>query len=490
MSATPVRVRVRNARFYVRNVRTRMPFRYGVAQLVGYPILHARLDVETVSGLRAEGVAADALPPKWFDKNPRKDFRDNVNDLLAVTFAARDAYLSTDEYLTPFELSREGWNSVVAFADESGLNHLTAGFGSALFERAVLDAVGRALNVPYAVLIRENLVGVEMSSVHPELGVIEPRDVIPDRPLDRMWIRHTVGLSDPIRSDDIAPAERLDDGLPQSLEEYIARHRLRYFKVKVSGDTNADLLRLEEIAELLDSRIEEPYWLTLDGNEQYKHVEPFAALVDELRRNDRFARFFSSILFIEQPLERGIALNDSLSLDIGALSGVRPVIVDESDSDPDAFEHAIAMGYRGISAKNCKGVYKSLMNQALARLYSERSIEGVAYFLSGEDLINTSVVPLHQDLATLATLGISHAERNAHHYVRGLMHLSESERAGCLAVHGDMYADIEGLAQLNIVDGQIRIGSLQVAGYGVGVPTDYAAMTPFDAWSFDSLGVA
>jgi len=489
MATTPVRVRVLDARFYVRNVRTRMPFRYGVARLVAYPILHVRLDVETDSGIRAEGVAADALPPKWFDKNPRKDFRDNVNDLLAVAFAARDTYLSVGEPLTPFALSLEGWRSVVAFADESGLNHLTAGFGSALFERAVLDAVGRALNVPYATLLRENLVGIEMAAVHPELGEMEPCDVLPDKPLDTMWIRHTVGLSDPIRSDDIAPAERINDGLPHALEEYIARQGLRYFKVKVSGDTHADLLRLASIADLLDSSIDEPYWITLDGNEQYKSVEPFAALIEELRRNKAFERFFSSILFIEQPLERSIALNDRLSLEIGALSGIRPVIIDESDSEPDAFERAIAIGYRGISAKNCKGVYRSLMNQALARLYTERSIEGIHYFLTGEDLINTAVVPLHQDLTTLATLGIHHAERNGHHYVRGLFHLSDSERAGCLSVHGDLYANRDGIPQLNVVDGKIRIGSLQVAGYGVGVPVDYDAMTPFEEWSFDSLEV-
>lgn len=490
MSAKAVRVRAVEACFYVRNVRTRMPFRYGVAQLVGYPILHVRLEVEVEGGIRAEGVAADALPPKWFDKNPHKDFRDNVNDLLAVTSAARDVYLSTHEFLTPFRLSLEGWSAVMAFADEAGLNHLTAGFGAALFERAVLDAVGHALNTPCATLLRENFVGVEMAAVHPELGALEPQDVLPEHPLDRMWIRHTVGLSDPLRTEDIAPAERVDDGLPQSLEEYIARHRLRYFKIKVSGDTDADLLRLGEIAVLLDAHIEEPYYITLDGNEQYKSLEPFFVLVEELRRQERFRRFFSSILFIEQPLERSVALSDHLSLEIGALSGIRPVIVDESDSEWDTFKKAMAIGYRGVSAKNCKGVYKSLMNQALARLYSERSIEGIRYFLSGEDLINTAIVPLHQDLTTLVTLGIHHAERNGHHYVRGLMHLSERERQGCLTVHSDMYALRDGIPQLNVVEGQITIGSLQVAGYGVGVLTDYEAMTPLEDWSFESLGIA
>ena len=58
MPSEAVRLRVSDVRYYMRNVRLRMPFRYGVAQLVGYPILHVRIDIEMDDGTRAEGVAA------------------------------------------------------------------------------------------------------------------------------------------------------------------------------------------------------------------------------------------------------------------------------------------------------------------------------------------------------------------------------------------------------------------------------------------------
>jgi hypothetical protein len=41
------------------------------------------------------------------------------------------------------------------------------------------------------------------------------------------------------------------------------------------------------------------------------------------------------------------------------------------------------------------------------------------YFLSGEDLTTQAGLALQQDLALAATLGITHIERNGHHYVDG-----------------------------------------------------------------------
>ena len=60
---------------------------------------------------------------------------------------------------------------------------------------------------------------------------------------------------------------------------------------------------------------------------------------------------------------------------------------------------------------------KALSNAALVQHLNG---ETNRYFLSAEDLTNIPVVGLHQDLTHVAALGISHVERNGHHYVRGL----------------------------------------------------------------------
>ena len=82
----------------------------------------------------------------------------------------------------------------------------------------------------------------------------------------------------------------------------------------------------------------------------------------------------------------------------------------------------------------------------------------------------------------VAALGIPHLERNGHHYVRGLDHLSASERSLCIERHGDLYRAEGDSGFLDIREGQIEVGSLQGAGLGVDGVVDVAAMQPLDSW--------
>ena len=164
------------------------------------------------------------------------------------------------------------------------------------------------------------------------------------------------------------------------------------------------------------------------------------------------------------------------------------MLIDESDGDLDSFKRAVSLGYSGVSSKNCKGLIKALTNQALARHYSTQHKTGRPYFLSGEDLMNLPVVPLHQDLTHAAALGISHVERNGHHYVRGLDHLSARERNACARNHATLYHARDGaFLALNVQGGQIDVSSLQVPGLGSGPDVDSDSMMPLEEWSFTSL---
>ena len=43
------------------------------------------------------------------------------------------------------------------------------------------------------------------------------------------------------------------------------------------------------------------------------------------------------------------------------------MIIDESDGEDDALLQAFKLGYRGVSSKACKGVWRSLVNLARVR---------------------------------------------------------------------------------------------------------------------------
>jgi L-alanine-DL-glutamate epimerase-like enolase superfamily enzyme len=484
MDSAPL-VSVRHTRFFMRNVRTRMPFRYGVATLTSVPILHVVAELEVEGAGQATGVAADILPPKWFDKDPAKSYQDNVEDLLWAARRAAELYAECSRQpCTVFALWREAGTALLAEGEGRGLNHLSSNHGASLLERALLDGLGKALRQRYHTLLRNNALGLDLGQLHPELRGASPSQCIAPQPLDALHIRHTVGLADPIRSADIPDAERLNDGLPQSLEEYLQVQQLAYFKIKVNGKLETDLERLRAIAALLNAS-GALYHLSLDGNEQYKEMESFLELLRRIEADPALRRFSASTLYIEQPLERSLALEPSLAPGIRATSARKPLLIDESDGDLNSFRRAIDLGYLGVSAKNCKGLIKAIANQGLARHFS--AALGRPFFLSGEDLMNLPVVPLQQDLAQLAALGIPHAERNGHHYVRGLDHLSPTERQSCAQVHRSLYAPLGDSLALAIRQGRIDLSSLQCPGLGVGMEVDIASMIPLEEWTFASL---
>ena len=83
-------------------------------------------------------------------------------------------------------------------------------------------------------------------------------------------------------------------------------------------------------------------------------------LLDRLDAMPGVARFRSSILYLEQPIGRAA----SLGTDMAAIARRHPVIIDESDGTLDAFPAHRPLGYTGVSAKSCKGLYKALLNRA------------------------------------------------------------------------------------------------------------------------------
>ena len=392
------RIRLVDFRAVIHDTKTRMPFRYGIACMTSAPSLHLELTIEDGSGKVARGISADGLPPRWFDKDPEKSLRQNVEDQIAAMKIARDVFLENGKaervaYAHWLDASKEIYRRCA----DAGLNDLTASFGSSFLERAMIDALARLEGRSLFDCLKKDRTAFPGSSV---LG---------DKPLTRLGARHTVGLADPIRTADIAPEDKLDDELPQSLEDCIVRYGIYYFKVKVQGDHAKDVARLGAIASLLTEKCHREFRITLDGNEQYRDIGQLIELLDELKTLPSGQEFVDATLFIEQPLSRDLALESDVADSIRQLDAVKPVIIDESDASLDSFEKAIELGYKGVSHKNCKGIFKSLRNRSRIVDLNAKHGEGV-YFQSAEDLANLPIIPLQEDLAMVAALGIEHVE--------------------------------------------------------------------------------
>jgi len=420
-----VKFSIRAIDFYERDVRLRMPFRFGVVTLTEAPQAFVRVKIVLADKKSSEGAAAELLAPKWFDKNPALTNEDNFEQLRQSMRAARAAYLSDKPH--------------TAYGHSRPTVGLVENYGPALIDRALLDALCRALGISFYEAIRTNVVGLDLP----------PRFLESLRPREAIAARHTVGLVDPITG-----SGKLNDGLPETLEEVIERYGHRWFKLKVGGDAKADVERLSAIAAVLD-RIPEPYRASFDGNEQYEDVDGVLELWNRIKHEARLKRLAQSVVFIEQPIKR----QKALAADISALAREKPVIIDESDDSLDAFPRAKALGYQGVSSKTCKGIYKSLINAARCAEWGE------GYFMSGEDLTVQAGLALQQDLALVALLGLTHVERNGHHYVNGMAGLPADEQQQFLKGHEDLYEHSHGAVRLRLKGGMIQMKSLDCPGY-------------------------
>jgi len=319
--------------------------------------------------------------------------------------------------------------------------------------------------------IRTNLVDIRANTTIPELSHFDFKTFLAGlKAGKRIHARHTVGLSDPISGSDNPERERINDGLPETLEEVISFYGNTYFKLKVCSQIDTDLARLKSIAAVLD-RMSGDYFVTLDGNEQYQEIGDVEELWRKICSTPTLKRFERAVLFIEQPLNRNVAFDQ----DVSQLSRLRPVIIDESDVDLDAFPRAKYMGYRGVSSKQCKGFYKAIINLARCLVWNSRPQDD-KYLMSGEDLTLQPGLALQQDLALASLIGLDHLERNGHHYVKGMEDLPEEEQRAFLEAHPDLYTKDGDLVRLQILNGILNIGSLACPGFASKAEPKWSAM--------------
>src|SRR5438445_10560708 len=86
-------LRVRAVSLRERDVRLRLPFRFGAVTLTEATEAYARVRVTLEDGRSAWGQAAEMLAPKWFDKDPALSNADNAEQLRSALRLAKALYL-------------------------------------------------------------------------------------------------------------------------------------------------------------------------------------------------------------------------------------------------------------------------------------------------------------------------------------------------------------------------------------------------------------
>jgi L-alanine-DL-glutamate epimerase-like enolase superfamily enzyme len=468
---------IESFQFHVLPMHTRFPFKYGIASMSALPHLFVTVTMQ-VNGRPVSGLASEGLPPKWFTKDPDTLFEIDLAEMLAVIQnASRIGRLIAESDTNFFTWWQDLYAEQTTWAKVKSVPSLLANLGVSLIERAVLDGLCKALGQPLHAVLRSDVLGIDLGAVREELRDMRVSDAIAPQPLSQVHARHTIGLGDPLTALDGS----LDDGLPYTLEENIRAYGLSYFKIKVCGKPETDLPRLREITRIITANCPKGFHATLDGNEQFYDLTSFRDFYSILSADSALAPLFQNLLLIEQPLHRSQALNEDVASTLRSWTDGPGMIIDESDGSLADLPRALDLGYRGTSHKNCKGIVKGLANAALLKKRAHNIPGGP--ILSGEDLANVGPVALLQDLSVMALLGVTHVERNGHHYFRGLSMHSPATQDAAISTHSGLYhRHPQGFATLRIENGTLDLQTVNSAPFGCGITLDVSQFEPLNAW--------
>lgn len=452
----PPRLSVRDISFFERPIPFAKPFRFGSVVITSSVQVFVRAEIEIEGKGTSIGASAEMMASKWFDKRAHLSPQQTVDGLRRVLATARELYLARTGFDTAFGHHAAIIAAQVEACAKQDIPPLAAGFGPAEIDKAILDALLRGTGVNFFDGMADNIAGVD-ARLSRDLGEEDVARFLGSRQrLEHVAIRHTVGMDDKVEG---------EGGVADARENAGAR----YFKLKLNGDPAHDAERLTRIGREL-ATLPHDYSVTLDANEQYADLDALGALVEHLDRDGALKPIAAKLLYIEQPMPRDITRQSPL----GAL-GSRDFIIDEADDSYDAFPAARALGYRGISSKSCKGLYKSVINATRAAKWSAA---GEKCFIAGEDLTCQAGLAVQQDLALGALIGVTHAERNGHHYVDGFADTPAAEAEAFLASHSDLYIRDGNKVRLAIHDGDLLTGSLTQPGFATSVHPEWSAMSP------------
>jgi L-alanine-DL-glutamate epimerase-like enolase superfamily enzyme len=231
---------------------------------------------------------------------------------------------------------------------------------------------------------------------------------IQQEPTPRLALYHSVGASDPIEAADIK--RRINDGLPETLPEWIRYNGLTHIKIKLNGDDlKWDVDRVSEIDRVTTETQRERHvhdWVySLDFNERCPNVGYLMEFLVRLKAITREG--FERIQYIEQPTARDLEKHRENMMHRAAQ--LRPVVIDESLTGLDRLMLAREMGYSGVALKACKGQTQAVLMAAAAEKYK--------MFRCVQDLTCPGASLIHSVGLAAHVPSVTAVEANARQYV-------------------------------------------------------------------------
>lgn len=397
----------------------RAPYQFGGRTVDRVTILNVNCRVRThgggEAGKDAWGFGSMTLGNAWAFPAASQDA--GLGAMKALADALRPLTAACDERGHPIDLFRALEPEYLrAAADVSSSRALRVPIPklctlvvASAFDAAIHDAYGKAFGVSAYETYGPSFVRHDLSrDLGPEFKGEYLDRYVPVAPRATTPVFHSIGASDPLEAADVRTP--IQDGLPETFEEWIPRDGLIRFKIKLNGgklDADVDrILRIDRIVNrALAGRGVTDWKYLLDFNEGCPNV---GYLLDCLRRvKEATPAGFERILYIEQPTSRDLTRDRNNVMHEAAK--LRPVVIDESLTDLETLLLAREMGYTGVALKACKGQTHAMLMAAAAQKFG--------MFLCVQDLTCPGASLIHSAGIAARVPGNAGIEANARQFV-------------------------------------------------------------------------
>ncbi|MGE3807146.1 MAG: enolase C-terminal domain-like protein [Gemmataceae bacterium] len=443
-------IRIKDISFAYEDFRYRTPIKFGGVALDRATILNVHAQVETAGGQQARGFGSMPLGNVWAFPSKVLKYDDTLKAMQALTEKLAALTAACTETGHPIDLNHtlepeylDGASQVTGtLALAEPIPKLCTLVVASAFDAALHDGFAKAhgLNCYHTY-------GPDFMT-H-DLGHYLGRDFEGEslenyllrQPKSQMPLYHLVGALDPLEDADVK--ERIGDGLPETLPEWIRADGLTHLKIKLNGD-NLDwdverVLRVERVAAQTQAERGVTQWFySLDFNEKCPDVGYLLEFLNRVQTQGAAA--FERIQYIEQPTARDLKANRSNVMH--EASRVRPVVIDESLTELDSLLLAREMGYTGAALKACKGQSQALLMAAAAQKFG--------MFLCVQDLTCPGASLIHSAGIAAHVPGVAAIESNARQY--------------CPAANEPWKGKFPGI--FNITTGTMETGCLTGPGLG------------------------
>ncbi len=413
----PTDITVENVSFAFEDFAYRTPIKFGGTAVDQVTLANVEIDVRTESGQAGKGFGSMPMGNVW--SFPSKVLKYEQTLTAMKKLVERLARLYGDCKLSghPIDLtmtleeefSRLGLEVETELQLAEPVPILCTMVAASPFDAALHDAFGKVHGKNCYQTYGPEFMSHDLARY---LGVEFAGDQLAKyllpQPQQTLPLYHLVGALDPLEESDIVT--RLDDGMPETLPEWIRFNGLTHIKIKLNGDDldwDVDrVVRIDRVTGDTQAELGVDRWFySCDFNERCANV---AYLVDFLQRvKEKTPAGLERIQYIEQPTARDLRANRENIMH--EASKVRPVVIDESLVALASLKLAREMGYTGAALKACKGQSQSLLMAAAAQKFG--------MFLCVQDLTCPGASLIHSAGLAAHVPGVAAIEANARQYV-------------------------------------------------------------------------